>query len=253
MGIKSLSDVDTLLNFVGLNNPMDQRDYNRDMIAKFGQNAWDAMEAVDASHEGLGRNVYELKNLDPGMSLMMSAQASTPLYRALLNWMGDKLEREPKSVFDFGCDVGALTLLLAKAWPKTQIVGFDRTRRAIANAAKLAKDKGLVNAKFYQQNLTRPIKRTAELGILAWTSHEIFPSVKVDSKPTKKEIGIAKNLRRTLSDGGLLLTVNRFPYAEEMVPKFSEILCKVGFEEVLHEPLIINGPHLETFPIVCFE
>ena len=51
---------------------MDQRDYNRDMVAKFGQNAWDAMEAVDASHEGLGRNVYDLKILDLGMSLIIN-------------------------------------------------------------------------------------------------------------------------------------------------------------------------------------
>jgi SAM-dependent methyltransferase len=49
---------------------------------------------------------------------------------------------------DVGCGHGASTILLAKAFPKSEFVGYDYHGPSIETATQRAKDAGVVNAKF---------------------------------------------------------------------------------------------------------
>ena len=49
---------------------------------------------------------------------------------------------------DVGCGHGASTILLAKAFPKSEFVGYDYHPPSIETAAQRAKDAGVVNARF---------------------------------------------------------------------------------------------------------
>jgi len=51
-------------------------------------------------------------------------------------------------VADVGCGLGATTILMAKAFPKSEFIGFDYHPASIEGAAGRAKDAGVDNAKF---------------------------------------------------------------------------------------------------------
>jgi ubiquinone/menaquinone biosynthesis C-methylase UbiE len=58
-----------------------------------------------------------------------------------------KLRRGAKAA-DVGCGHGASTVLLAKAFPNSEFVGFDYHDESIATARKRAKDADVPNARF---------------------------------------------------------------------------------------------------------
>ena len=58
-----------------------------------------------------------------------------------------KLEKGA-SVADIGCGCGQSTVILAKAYPKSQILGIDTDERSIDRAKKLAEEAGTSNAHF---------------------------------------------------------------------------------------------------------
>ena len=61
--------------------------------------------------------------------------------------MEAKLRKGGKGA-DVGCGHGASTILLAKAFPKSEFVGYDYHGPSIETATQRAKDAGVVNAKF---------------------------------------------------------------------------------------------------------
>jgi len=55
---------------------------------------------------------------------------------------------------DVGCGHGASTILLAKAFPKSEFIGYDYHAPSIATATQRAKDAGVANAKFEMADAT---------------------------------------------------------------------------------------------------
>ena len=64
-----------------------------------------------------------------------------------LDGVEDKLKKGGKGA-DVGCGHGASTILLAKAFPKSEFVGYDYHGPSIETADQRAKDAGVVNARF---------------------------------------------------------------------------------------------------------
>ena len=65
-----------------------------------------------------------------------------------LEGVEEKLERGGLKVADVGCGHGASTILMAKAYPNSQIIGFDYHRPSIEWARKQAEKEGLKNITF---------------------------------------------------------------------------------------------------------
>jgi len=64
-----------------------------------------------------------------------------------LDGVEEKLKKGGKGA-DVGCGHGASTILLAKAFPKSEFVGYDYHGPSIETADQRAKDAGVVNARF---------------------------------------------------------------------------------------------------------
>ena len=64
-----------------------------------------------------------------------------------LDGVEEKLKKGGKGA-DVGCGHGASTILLAKAFPKSEFVGYDYHGPSIETAGQRAKDAGVVNARF---------------------------------------------------------------------------------------------------------
>jgi ubiquinone/menaquinone biosynthesis C-methylase UbiE len=60
----------------------------------------------------------------------------------------DRLRKGGAKVADVGCGHGASTILMAKAYPNSQIIGFDYHRPSIEQARKQAEKEGLKNIAF---------------------------------------------------------------------------------------------------------
>src|SRR5215210_4872847 len=60
----------------------------------------------------------------------------------------DKLKMRGAKVADVGCGHGVSTILMAKAYPNSQIIGFDYHRPSIERARKQAEKEGLKNITF---------------------------------------------------------------------------------------------------------
>ncbi|MFL6475242.1 MAG: class I SAM-dependent methyltransferase, partial [Nitrososphaera sp.] len=60
----------------------------------------------------------------------------------------NKLRREGAKIADVGCGHGVSTILMAKAYPNSQIIGFDYHRPSIEWARKEAEKEGLKNITF---------------------------------------------------------------------------------------------------------
>jgi len=65
-----------------------------------------------------------------------------------LDGVKEKLSEGNAHVADVGCGYGASTLILAKAFPKTEFVGFDLHEASLTHARRHAADQGLNNVRF---------------------------------------------------------------------------------------------------------
>jgi SAM-dependent methyltransferase len=65
-----------------------------------------------------------------------------------LEGVEEKLRRGGAKVADVGCGHGVSTILMAKAYPNSQIIGFDYHRPSIERASKQAEKEGLKNITF---------------------------------------------------------------------------------------------------------
>lgn len=108
-----------------------------------------------------------------------------------------KLESGAK-VADIGCGSGGLSLLIAKTFPNTKVIGFDISRFALARANERLSESGLSNVSFVDPR-EKPIAEDASFDLVC-----TFDCIHDMTHPTE----MMKTIRRSLKDDGQWLLVD---------------------------------------------
>jgi 2-polyprenyl-3-methyl-5-hydroxy-6-metoxy-1,4-benzoquinol methylase len=113
----------------------------------------------------------------------------------------DKLNKGAKAA-DVGCGHGASTILMAKAFPKSQFVGFDYHAASIDSAKKAAKEAGVANCQFEIADSRKYPGTGYDLVAFFDCLHDMGDPV-----------GAAKHVKQTLAADGTWLIVE--PFAQD--------------------------------------
>ena len=111
----------------------------------------------------------------------------------------DKLESGAR-VADVGCGKGASTLLMAKAYPKSQFFGFDYHDKSIEAARESAKKEGV------SDRVTFEVSKAKEYPGKDYDFVAVFDCLHDMGDP----IGAAAHVRQSLTDDGTWMIVEPF-------------------------------------------
>jgi SAM-dependent methyltransferase len=227
--------------------------------------------AVDA--RALGNNSvdpYALKNETPALSLDITSQYESRLYRDFVEWLVREGYGAPNWILDVGCGNGILTCLVATLFPESKIVGIDVEPGGIDIGKSIVATLGLSNveficAKLYQLPELFPNTKF-DLAIAAKVFYEVLdlPSpaaivghsiqnVEIDSTDVDPERSIAA-VRDSLSPGGSLLALDRWSSPESVV-WWVRSAEKAGLRLSLDRSFMLKTSETgasHTFPITVF-
>jgi len=140
-----------------------------------------------------------------------------------LDGVQDKLTRGAK-VADVGCGKGASTILMAKAFPKSQFVGFDYHDESITAARESAKRQGVGDRVKFE------VAKAKEFPGKGYDFVAVFDCLHDMGDP----VGAAAHVRAALADNGSWMIVEPFAHddlADNLNPvgrvyySFSTLLC----------------------------
>jgi 2-polyprenyl-3-methyl-5-hydroxy-6-metoxy-1,4-benzoquinol methylase len=116
-----------------------------------------------------------------------------------LEGVSDKLERGAK-VADVGCGLGASTILMAKAYPKSTFWGFDYHEASIELARQRARDAGVAERVHFE------VARATDFPGKGYDLIAHFDCLHDMEDP----VGAARHARRTIADDGTWMIVEPF-------------------------------------------
>ncbi len=121
-----------------------------------------------------------------------------PEWIPALDGVKDKLERGAR-VADVGCGHGASVVLMAKAFPKSQFVGFDYHQPSIDRARELARAEGLASRVSFERASAKDYPGTYDLVAFFDCLHDMGDPV-----------GAAAHVKTTLAKDGTWMVVEPF-------------------------------------------
>jgi 2-polyprenyl-3-methyl-5-hydroxy-6-metoxy-1,4-benzoquinol methylase len=156
------------------------------------------------------------------------------------NWIPslDGVEARLKTgakVADVGCGLGASTIIMAKAFPKSTFVGFDYHKPSILGARKRAKEAGLENVKFDVAKSTDYPGKDYDFVTHFDCLHDMGDPV-----------GAAKHVKKTLAPGGTWMIVEPFAgdRVEENLNPVGRVFYAASTMICVPASLAYNGPAL---------
>lgn len=120
-----------------------------------------------------------------------------------LDGVKEKLERGAR-VADVGCGHGASVILMAKAFPKSQFVGFDYHEPSIARAREIARDAGVADRVSFERALAKDYPGTFDLVAFFDCLHDMGDP-----------IGAAAHVKASLAADGTWMVVE--PFGNDLV------------------------------------
>ena len=235
-----------------LDGPYEQRFYVEQMKRRFAEEGERFMVAVDAvSAQGQTgpalRRLYERMATNPELARFVVAHSWSELYRASGVQLLESGLLANRTVIDFGCGPGLLMLCLAHAVPSARFVGIDRD--AIVTAAQrlqLANDPG--NVTFVGEANASDVLATGAIVLLHAVTHELWPKELAPFAPPSAAVNRRpKSLAPIASwvgDGGLVVTINRFPYSAQQLPRLDAIFARAKLQPCatsLGEKVVLQG------------
>jgi SAM-dependent methyltransferase len=145
--------VESYFASVGIGGPQDEEIFRQGLRRKHGPIAETIAAAISAREEGEDVDVYVLKNKALPLSIDVTSQYCSRMYKEFLVWfLGAKFPK-PRSLLDVGCDNGILTCFYATVYPEAEVVGVDRCEQGIRCARELGVRLNLANVRFEVRNL----------------------------------------------------------------------------------------------------
>ncbi len=165
---------------------------------------FDAVENGFKSGAGIPYEMY------PGFYRFMTELADAKHRQVLVDKFLPSVERgeivrklkEGISVCDVGCGEGVASMVMAEAFPKSRFLGIDISQGVIEIAAAAAKEKGLQNI-FFQQQDASALKKARELcGSFDYVT--AFDAIHDQTQPMRALEGV----HAILKDGGVFSMVD---------------------------------------------
>ena len=215
----------SILESLGIQRPLPQRQYARRIEKRFGQAGSALLDLGDRKAAGEDVNLYPPKNGNLDLSLAVSSQSFSVQHAAFLTWLARDNNRPPRRVLDIGCENGVLTCAVALLFPDAQVIGLDREATAINRASELAVRCAVVNAQFVCTALEdfSPAEDKYDLVIAAWMFHEasgdalnthLFDTIPLtldeDIELNKEHVSWLRCVRMLLAGDGRFIGVNRW-------------------------------------------
>jgi 2-polyprenyl-3-methyl-5-hydroxy-6-metoxy-1,4-benzoquinol methylase len=241
--------IQTTLQKIGLSGPLLPEIYEDKILAikKVGKKYFDTFDKVIDLETGEVKNdqmhkLYKVKNSHEELSILVSNQAYSPIYKAMLEWLSNFYgERSPTSLVEIGCDNGLLLQALENLWSLDNTVGLDNLNESIIMAKKLAHRFGS-KAQFQRADILKKIslKEPFDCVFLPFLLHEIT---------WQDNSYFYENLHSMLNESGKLITINRFPSPEQEA-ELIVLMERNGFELDVQTNIFVMD---EKFPVLVFK
>jgi len=174
--------VKNALKQIGLTSPLPQDVYENKVlgIKKLGKKYFDTFDKVIDMETGEVKNdqiykLYKIKNFNDELSILVSNQAYSPIYKTMLEWLANYyVEQAPSTLVEIGCDNGLLLQALERLWSVDKAVGLDNLNESIIMAKKLANRLGS-KAQFQKADILKKIslKERFDCVLMPFLLHEI--------------------------------------------------------------------------------
>jgi SAM-dependent methyltransferase len=215
---------------------------------------------------------YDLKNESLDLSLYVGEYYNSETWRAFAQWLVREQLPTPERVLDLGCENGVVSCLLATLWPKSQIVGLDRSGPGISAARELATRLGRTNVTFEQsddaQQFLARNPNTFSTIVASLVMHELLESPNARqpfhwneryialedirlSHADEYAVSMLERVRKSLVQNGLLISLDRSPTSATSW-WYAQCLEQAGMRVSLrhsHKMEVKNAYGCEKFPI----
>ena len=253
---------------VGLPEPMKPEVFWRRLEKKHGAAGLAFSHAVDDRELGISDgDPYELKNKSEALSLEITGQYESKLYRDFTEWLFNANLGLPTSVLDVGCGNGVLTCLLACLFPEAKVVGFDPNQSGIEIAKSIAARQNISNVEFLwgtiDQSAADLSGRSFDLIVAVKAFHEILelPDAKSLVGHSINTVGDVSSdcsnattlatIRRLLAEDGIVVCVDRWSFPASFAWWIRTVEAG-GLCVSLHQSSMLRTAEAggaETFPI----
>lgn len=249
--------VESVAKSLGLVGPFPQSQYVAYMERAFGRDGARFLDAVDAwaaagAPPELAQRLYQMLARRPAMAAYVSRHQYSTLYAKAAELLFETGSLTGRTVIDYGCGFGLLTQLLARLHPELQFAGIDRAP-IVAAARKLAQSAKAENLRFESDASAISALARPRLVLMFCVTHEMFPGVTSGQEPSGAVVEAGACLADIVGSDGLLLTINRFPYPQQQLPRLDSVMEHLGLHVTASDlPAALcveEGGHHSELPI----